>query len=130
MFANDAAQKAFRRSGTPIRKTDDDIFPPPTAAVFKANDQRVLLTRSDVQVIETLAHEDGTLRHSIVSKFPISGPDGETALVAGMAIDITDRLRRIEESLKMADRQKDEFLAMFAHELRNPLAPYKMPCKS
>jgi signal transduction histidine kinase len=30
---------------------------------------------------------------------------------------------RIEQVLKEADRQKDEFLAMLAHELRNPLAP-------
>jgi len=123
VFANDAAQKAFRAHGEQLYgKTDDDVFPPATPAVFKANDERVLLTRSDVQVIETLAHEDGALRHSIVSKFPINGPDGQPALVAGMAIDITDRLRA-EESLKMADRQKDEFLAMLAHELRNPLAP-------
>ncbi|MBV8782782.1 MAG: response regulator [Gammaproteobacteria bacterium] len=30
---------------------------------------------------------------------------------------------RVEHSLKEADRHKDEFLAMLAHELRNPLAP-------
>jgi signal transduction histidine kinase len=30
---------------------------------------------------------------------------------------------RIEEALKETDRRKDEFLAMLAHELRNPLAP-------
>lgn len=33
------------------------------------------------------------------------------------------RLRRREEQLRQADRQKDEFLAVLAHELRNPLAP-------
>jgi signal transduction histidine kinase len=32
---------------------------------------------------------------------------------------------RIELALKEADRQKDEFLAMLAHELRNPLAPIR-----
>jgi len=30
---------------------------------------------------------------------------------------------RAEEALRLADRRKDEFLAMLAHELRNPLAP-------
>jgi signal transduction histidine kinase len=30
---------------------------------------------------------------------------------------------RVERALKEADRHKDEFLAMLAHELRNPLAP-------
>jgi signal transduction histidine kinase/ActR/RegA family two-component response regulator len=33
--------------------------------------------------------------------------------------------RRAEEALKDADRRKDEFLAMLAHELRNPLAPVR-----
>jgi len=32
-------------------------------------------------------------------------------------------LRAREEALREADRQKDEFLALLAHELRNPLAP-------
>jgi PAS domain S-box-containing protein len=36
--------------------------------------------------------------------------------------EITDR-KRFEEQLKVADQRKDEFLAMLAHELRNPLAP-------
>ncbi|MHB8815051.1 MAG: ATP-binding protein [Steroidobacteraceae bacterium] len=31
--------------------------------------------------------------------------------------------RRAEDALSEADRRKDEFLAMLAHELRNPLAP-------
>jgi two-component system, sensor histidine kinase len=31
-------------------------------------------------------------------------------------------LQKAEESLRTADRRKDEFLAMLAHELRNPLA--------
>ena len=36
--------------------------------------------------------------------------------------DITER-RTTQEQLTIADRRKDEFLAMLAHELRNPLAP-------
>ncbi|XYJ11959.1 ATP-binding protein [Telluria sp. B2] len=38
---------------------------------------------------------------------------------AGSAIERV----RAEEALRAADRRKDEFLAMLAHELRNPLAP-------
>ena len=48
--------------------------------------------------------------------------DGERLL--GMARDITER-KRTEEALREADRRKDEFLAMLAHELRNPLAPIR-----
>jgi len=42
----------------------------------------------------------------------------------GVFVDITER-KRAEESLREADRRKDEFLAMLAHELRNPLAPIR-----
>jgi signal transduction histidine kinase len=35
------------------------------------------------------------------------------------------RLRESEAALRERDRRKDEFLAMLAHELRNPLAPIK-----
>ncbi len=94
VYANDTAMKVF---GCPhdrlYGKTDDDVFPPEAAAQFKANDAKVLASGTGVQVIETLEHEDGVVHHSIVSKFPIPGPDGSPALVGGMAIDITDRLR-------------------------------------
>ena len=36
-------------------------------------------------------------------------------------LDLTER-KRSEQALKDADRRKDDFLAMLAHELRNPLA--------
>jgi signal transduction histidine kinase/response regulator RpfG family c-di-GMP phosphodiesterase len=36
---------------------------------------------------------------------------------------LIDELKRRAEDLAQADRRKDEFLAMLAHELRNPLAP-------
>ncbi|GAC1471400.1 MAG: hypothetical protein NVSMB9_17510 [Isosphaeraceae bacterium] len=57
--------------------------------------------------------------------------DAGSAVKGGLCIasDITDRrrleeaLRRRAEELAAADRRKDEFLAMLAHELRNPLAP-------
>jgi signal transduction histidine kinase/CheY-like chemotaxis protein len=49
--------------------------------------------------------------------------DGRSARkVALLFKDITER-RRIEQELQLANRRKDEFLAMLAHELRNPLAP-------
>jgi signal transduction histidine kinase/ActR/RegA family two-component response regulator len=39
--------------------------------------------------------------------------------------DQLDALRAAEDALRNADRRKDEFLAMLAHELRNPLAPIR-----
>ncbi|GIZ50420.1 PAS domain S-box protein [Noviherbaspirillum aridicola] len=42
--------------------------------------------------------------------------------VLAVVLDITQR-KQAEARLREADRRKDEFLAMLAHELRNPLAP-------
>jgi signal transduction histidine kinase len=41
---------------------------------------------------------------------------------AALTVEITER-RRAEQALLEADRRKDDFLAILAHELRNPLAP-------
>jgi len=42
--------------------------------------------------------------------------------MAGIVFDISER-KHAEEQLRMEGHRKDEFLAMLAHELRNPLAP-------
>jgi CheY-like chemotaxis protein len=44
--------------------------------------------------------------------------------VAVWFADVSDR-KRHELELQLADRRKDEFLAILAHELRNPLAPIR-----
>ncbi|MFO0796660.1 MAG: ATP-binding protein [Gemmataceae bacterium] len=55
-----------------------------------------------------------------VSRFLTPGP----VRVVVSHEDVTTR-REAEEALKDADRRKNEFLAMLAHELRNPLAPIR-----
>lgn len=42
----------------------------------------------------------------------------------GITMDITER-RRAENRLREADQKKDRFIAVLAHELRNPLAPIR-----
>ena len=45
-------------------------------------------------------------------------------ILARQAADVLER-KQVEDALRDADRKKDEFLAMLAHELRNPLAPIR-----
>ncbi len=52
-------------------------------------------------------------------------PGQETySSVLAISVDVSKR-KRAEEALREADRRKDEFLAMLAHELRNPMAPIR-----
>ncbi|TMA72204.1 MAG: response regulator [Deltaproteobacteria bacterium] len=59
----------------------------------------------------------------------LSDARGRAVRMLGVGMDISERkrlegeLRRRADELADADRRKDEFLAMLAHELRNPLAP-------
>jgi PAS domain S-box-containing protein len=49
---------------------------------------------------------------------------GQAVRLVGNVVDITER-KQAEAALAEANRRKDEFLAMLAHELRNPLAPIR-----
>jgi signal transduction histidine kinase/ActR/RegA family two-component response regulator len=53
---------------------------------------------------------------------PIRDASGAVSGIFVEGSDVTPR-KLIEDELRAANRQKDQFLAMLAHELRNPLAP-------
>lgn len=62
---------------------------------------------------------------------PVLGEGGEVEAIVGAMRDVTQRKQleqelqtRVEESAA-AERKKDEFIALLAHELRNPLAPVR-----
>jgi PAS domain S-box-containing protein len=80
-------------------------------------------------------------RRPFTHEFRIVRPDGVQAWLAhrghadydaggrplrtfGVTIDITER-KHVEELLRDAEKKKDDFLAVLAHELRNPLAPIR-----
>jgi PAS domain S-box-containing protein len=50
--------------------------------------------------------------------------EGRAVATRGIFHDVTQR-RQMEQELREAGRRKDEFLAILAHELRNPLAPVR-----
>jgi PAS domain S-box-containing protein len=55
---------------------------------------------------------------------PVLGAEENVVAVAGTTRDITER-KQMESALREADLRKDEFIAMLAHELRNPVAPIR-----
>jgi signal transduction histidine kinase/ActR/RegA family two-component response regulator len=65
---------------------------------------------------------DGSIGWTLSRAVPILGAHGGIDEWIGAASDTTER-KAAEETLRALDRHKDQFLAMLAHELRNPLAP-------
>jgi len=55
---------------------------------------------------------------------PVRDAEGRVIGASKVARDISER-RQTEELLRDAARRKDEFVALLAHELRNPLAPIR-----
>ncbi len=78
-----------------------------------------------------LVARDGTERPIDDSAAPIRDAEGQMIGVVLVFRDVTERrqaqraLGQRAEELAEADRRKNEFLAMLAHELRNPLAPIR-----
>jgi two-component system CheB/CheR fusion protein len=69
----------------------------------------------------TRVRKDGTVLDISIRSSPVFDAEGNLVGISSSDRDITKQ-KDVERRLVMADRQKDEFLAMLGHELRNPLA--------
>jgi PAS domain S-box-containing protein len=67
---------------------------------------------------------DGRRLEVSLTVSPVRGADGRIIAASKVARDISQR-KQAEAALREASRRKDEFLAILAHELRNPLAPIR-----
>jgi len=94
----------------------------------RASAERALLDasvrREAFRLEYRLRRRDGATRWAIEAAVPRFSDEGAFLGFIGSVIDITER-KEAEEALREEARRKDEFLAMLAHELRNPLAPIR-----
>src|SRR5581483_6285120 len=92
-------------------------------AVHPEDRERIVAT-----VLRSLAdgrlwhHASGGCRYQEARSVPIHDAEGNVIEWVGTCLDIHAR-KSAEQAVRDADRRKDEFLAVLAHELRNPLAP-------
>ena len=108
----------FRSSSRPIAYAEEDRI----IASLKAGER--------IEHFETeRVRSDGQRILVSLTISPIKDDEGNVVGASKIVRDITERkraednLRKLAADLSEADRRKNEFLAMLAHELRNPLAP-------
>jgi PAS domain S-box-containing protein len=119
-----------RRMADLLRITPEDmvgrykwefVFAEDVAAMqglFDRRRQGVSEERADIR----FRRGDGREIWTLMSARPLYDERGRFTGAVDLFTDITDR-RRWEQELREADRRKDEFLAVLAHELRGPIAP-------
>ncbi len=98
-------------------------FYPKDAVEKKWPEQELAMAREHGRFEEegVRVRKDGVTFWASVAVTPIYDGDGVLIGYAKVTRDLTDHKR--VETLEKAERQTNEFLAMLAHELRNPLAP-------
>jgi len=90
---------------------------------FQGQVRKVIQTRKRLCDEATYQTPEGVRQFESIIQ-PVLGADGTLEAVVGSSRDITQR-KEVEQHLLETHRQKDEFLATLAHELRNPLAPIR-----
>jgi two-component system CheB/CheR fusion protein len=91
--------------------------------LIKTGLDAAILERSIRYALEQKQHEEALRRSYEVLEQRVAERTAELAhMNAALQAEVVER-KRAEAELTEIDRRKDEFLAMLAHELRNPLAP-------
>ena len=104
--------KLFTSDGAPIRHEDCWMA-------------RALLENCEYNGYEIVVERpDGSRRTALAHANPFRDRRGAAQGAVNVLIDITVQ-KQAEAVLRQADQRKNEFLAILAHELRNPLAPIR-----
>jgi PAS domain S-box-containing protein len=134
VYINPTFGKIFRCTLADLQgKTDDSIFPPDIVRALRENDQEVIESGQAIQIVEQVPH-DGELHHWLATKFPVFDGAGNLVMVAGMAIDISERVRAearmrdLERAAQQRQRLADigAITAQIVHDLGNPIAAVSM----
>ncbi len=100
LLINRAAEEIVGLRGEEsLGKTDEQLFPPDTAAQFRRNDEEAIERREPVRVEERMIGAKGHERSLETVKFPLCDSQGNVWGVGGVSRDVTER-KRVEEALQ------------------------------
>ena len=121
---NPACEKIFGYSRWEVLgKSAYDLIVPPESTEHVRTIQARLGDRDlEAHSVNENVRNDGRRIICEWHNTPLVDKEGRLVGILSMVQDVSDRVRS-EEALRESDRRKDEFLAVLAHELRNPLAP-------
>ncbi|NEX63137.1 ATP-binding protein [Noviherbaspirillum galbum] len=116
----------FDFAGVPRGTTSGDawtnlVHPDDQQQAFKAWSQSVA-TGTPYETTYRVRHHSGEYRWTLARALPVRNGVGAIVKWMGTNTDIHSQ-KLAEQVLQETNARKDEFLAMLAHELRNPLAP-------
>jgi PAS domain S-box-containing protein len=134
LLMNRECERLFNITNEQIQgKTDYDLFPREIADTFRENDRQVFDAGEALTLEEEVSLEDG-IHTYIAVKFPLFDHTGVPYAICGVSTDISDRVHlqadcdrllaeaeAAREAAEQANRDKDEFVAVVAHELRSPI---------
>ncbi len=142
LLANERVRSILGAPALPTRAIEDFAAYTavhPDGRAFRADEYALTRALGGQSILDEEIHyrrPDGSERVLSASAAPVYDSDGRIVAAVNAFSDITDR-KSIEErnrqllvrerearaEAEVANRSKDEFLAMLGHELRNPLAP-------
>jgi PAS domain S-box-containing protein len=119
-------QQWYEFTGMPSGSTDgegwNDMFHPEDQARAWEVWRHSLATGQPYDIEYRLRHRSGEYRWVLGRALPLRNAEGQIVRWMGTCTDIHEQ-KRARDELQANNRRKDDFLAMLAHELRNPLAP-------
>jgi PAS domain S-box-containing protein len=113
-----------RETFMPSRETVIDLVHPDDRAAFLRGRAEAIEQRQPFAAELRIVRSDGRVAWIGHRGHTTYDDAGRPVRHFGIAMDISER-KATEQALRDADRQKDNFIATLAHELRNPLAPIR-----
>lgn len=119
---SETSSQVFGGTWTDVNDVWSAIFPEDLGRLKKARQVAMEGGETYAEIIRIKRPSDAKVLWLQVNGRVLRDDAGNAVSIRGVSVDITER-KEAEERLRLADQRKDEFLAMLAHELRNPLAP-------